>query len=457
MMGPRVCTALLVFLTILTAGKGSPAHAQTAERPRVGIIGAGAAGLLTAWLLEENYAVTLLEKEARVGGHADTVHFTIDGVPGHSDAGAAFVIERNYPILMRLLQDLRIPTRPYSADYCFFDTRTHAEYPLPPFEPSGSTNPRLYTDFQYLALNLQLFTFVNAAQAFISRNDHTTTLTQFISNTDLAPWFRQEFLYPFLAVFWGVPPSEVGSFEAHAALLWITESMGDSGRPTVFQEIAGGFSQYTDTLASQLTRSAIYTQTEATRIRLSGTQYLVTTQSGHVFTFDHLVIATNARQANELLAGVPATADLQRLLGAVEYFKATIAIHGDTRYLPRQESNWGVVNVRFDGRNSTMTTQLPWNHPSRRVFKTWITQEVEANLPLPSPLYAIREYWHPKLTPAYTALHRGLAPLQGRQNLWLAGMYTQGMDNHESALRSAVDIAQRLAPGSTRLRRLMVR
>ncbi|MBC7811868.1 MAG: FAD-dependent oxidoreductase [Burkholderiales bacterium] len=41
---------------------------------RIGVIGAGAAGLSTAWLLDKDrYEVTLFEAKDRLGGHADTV------------------------------------------------------------------------------------------------------------------------------------------------------------------------------------------------------------------------------------------------------------------------------------------------------------------------------------------------------------------------------------------------
>jgi len=40
---------------------------------RIGVIGAGAAGLTTAWLLNDHHDVTLFEKQNRLGGHAHTI------------------------------------------------------------------------------------------------------------------------------------------------------------------------------------------------------------------------------------------------------------------------------------------------------------------------------------------------------------------------------------------------
>jgi predicted NAD/FAD-binding protein len=93
-----------------------------------------------------------------------------------------------------------------------------------------------------------------------------------------------------------------------------------------------------------------------------------------------------------------------------------------------------------------------WN-PARGlpVFKSWVTFEER----MPEPLYAVATYAHGKITPEYFNAQEQLRPLQGRHGLWLAGLYTHDADSHESAVRSAVTVAQTLAPGSARLRLLL--
>ena len=64
-------------------------------------------------------------------------------------------------------------------------------------------------------------------------------------------------------------------------------------------------------------------------------------------------------------------------------------------------------------------------------------------------------YEHGKITPDYFDAQRRLRDLQGRDGLWLAGLYTDDADSHESAVRSAVAVAKRLSPDSSRLRLLV--
>jgi predicted NAD/FAD-binding protein len=73
---------------------------------------------------------------------------------------------------------------------------------------------------------------------------------------------------------------------------------------------------------------------------------------------------------------------------------------------------------------------------------------------LPEPLYALRTYWHPKINTRYFESQAALRRYQGRDNLWFAGVHTHDVDCHESAIVSAVKIAQRLAPETSRLKRL---
>jgi len=84
------------------------------------------------------------------------------------------------------------------------------------------------------------------------------------------------------------------------------------------------------------------------------------------------------------------------------------------------------------------------------VFKSWVTYDDE----LPQPLYATATYQHGLIDTTYFDAQRQLRPLQGRHGVSLAGLYTADADSHESAIRSAVAVAERLAPDSPRLARL---
>ena len=77
----------------------------------IGIIGAGASGLVSAWLLDQHHQITIFEKEDRLGGHVCTIPITTNGKTIHVEAGVEFFSDMMFPQFNRLLEILKIPTR----------------------------------------------------------------------------------------------------------------------------------------------------------------------------------------------------------------------------------------------------------------------------------------------------------------------------------------------------------
>ena len=80
---------------------------------RIAVIGSGGAGLLTAWLLEQDHQVTLFETQTRLGGHADTVNVELAGQIFGIDAGFELLSSEMFPQFTRLLRLLDVPLYRY--------------------------------------------------------------------------------------------------------------------------------------------------------------------------------------------------------------------------------------------------------------------------------------------------------------------------------------------------------
>jgi predicted NAD/FAD-binding protein len=103
---------------------------MTARRYRIAVLGAGAAGLTAAYLLQRRHDVTLYEKARELGGHAHTV--VIDRGP---DAGTALDVgfmvlnPRNYPTLYRLLAQLDgVETADCEMSFAYYSPEERAGY-----------------------------------------------------------------------------------------------------------------------------------------------------------------------------------------------------------------------------------------------------------------------------------------------------------------------------------------
>ena len=87
------------------------------------------------------------------------------------------------------------------------------------------------------------------------------------------------------------------------------------------------------------------------------------------------------------------------------------------------------------------------------MFKSW-AQRRRAD---PEHILLERRFKHPLITRSTIKAARALRPLQGRHGLYFSGHYTTGMDLQESALYSAMQVAEELAPGSRTLASLKTR
>jgi predicted NAD/FAD-binding protein len=76
---------------------------------RVAVIGAGVAGLTTAWLLQDAHEVTLIEKEERLGGHAHTVAVPYDGTTIPVESGFEFFVQEGLSRLQPIVARARHP------------------------------------------------------------------------------------------------------------------------------------------------------------------------------------------------------------------------------------------------------------------------------------------------------------------------------------------------------------
>ena len=81
-------------------------------RKRVAVVGGGISGLGAAWALAGTAQVTVFEAEPRLGGHANTVDVTLEGVSHGVDTGFLVCNERTYPLLLNLFEQLGVELAP---------------------------------------------------------------------------------------------------------------------------------------------------------------------------------------------------------------------------------------------------------------------------------------------------------------------------------------------------------
>lgn len=416
---------------------------------RIGIIGGGGGGLSTAWLLNDHHQVTLFEKEKRLGGHADTVYVEVDGSQVGIDAGFEFFSEAMFPTFVKLLKLLQVPLHEFEMTVSFYRTDHSQLTYLPPLR-NGQLIWRSLTPWHILNF-LQLQYVLTRARQLNDERDVRLTIQQYLNKLPVTKNFKRNFINPFLLASWCCEPEDFDEFVAYNVLRYSYKHQLTGLKPFIWTEIAGGTQTYVQTLQRTLDQTTLRLGANISDITYADNAYTVRERDGQTHTFDHLVMATNANQAADLLKDIAFTEPVRKLLNRVEYFKTTIAVHSDERLMPHDKRAWSLVNTRYDGRHSSFSIYKPWLSPQRAIFKSWVTYESQ----LPDKLYATTTYLHGKVNRAYFETQQALSQYQGQNNLWFAGLYTNDVDCHESAIMSGVNIARHIAPHSTRLQQLI--
>jgi predicted NAD/FAD-binding protein len=221
------------------------------------------------------------------------------------------------------------------------------------------------------------------------------------------------------------------------------------GKNAAFFEIEGGVARYMRAFRDELTGVDIRLGAGARHIdRDDG--FVVEDDNGQRHRFDRLILATSSRDAAELLRGVPGAAEMQATVGSFRHFDTEIVIHGDASLMPPNRGDWAHNNLFFE-RDIAWMSDWQGLRDGVPVIRTWLPKGRE----LPRPLYGRRSFHHLLMMPENAVLQRRIAALQGVAGLWVTGMYAVDVDNHESALLSAVVPAQALAPSARNLERLV--
>lgn len=411
---------------------------------KIGIIGGGASGLVSAWLLEGQYDVTLFEQSQKLGGHADTVYLNLEGKKIAIEAGFEFFNPKMFPHFCKLLEHLRVPVRSYDINYSYFKKDNKSLYILPPYR-----NGKIFWNSLYpskIFNMLQLKYVMAKGKKIIASKNCSITLEQFLNSLYLTKSFKKNFFYHLFCAGWGAKPHEFKTFCAYNILCYIIKNEPSGFKQAEWLEVIDGMSFYIDRLAKELKNTKIKISHKIENVRYDGKQYIVNEER----FFDYLIIATNAHDASELIKQIPHAEDMRNLLNMIDYVDTTIAIHSDLRFLPKNKKNWSVANVYNDGKNS-MLTIFKNRNLKVPIFRSWVFKDSI----YPENIYEIKHFKHAKPNLNYFKVQKGIESLQGNNNLWLAGLYTNDIDSHESAIVSGIKIAQTLASNSERLKKLL--
>lgn len=414
---------------------------------RIGIIGAGGAGMCAAWLLEEAHEVVVWERGEVPGGHARSTTIERGGEVAHASDGFNWFSDGMYPRLLRLLELVGQPTVRIPMTCSVTDRRSEHTLPMPPV--GWRRVGRLLTRPRDLATLLRLKRTVDLARPYVERRERETTARAFLDGLG-GERYKRDFLVPLLSGAWGCPHERTADCAIYPLMKYVVLHAPHALSHYWWHTCEGGAGAYATRMADQLQRAELRLSARVEAVE-RGPGGLSVRANGVTEQVDALVVATGARDAARLLGGTTGVEAQRAALAQFEYYLAYVATHSDPRYMPARRRDWCVTNIIWDGKDADLTVWSGYRPPAdprppMDLFTSYV-RKGEA----PRDLHHLSAFWLPLETPGHFRAQVALEAVQGADDLWFAGDYTRDIGSHEDAICSAIEVAARLAPGSERL------
>ena len=416
--------------------------AESLRRQNIAVIGSGIAGMSAAWLLSQRHDVTVYEKNARLGGHSNTVMVDTDLGPTPVDTGFIVFNDATYPNLIALFAHLGVETKASDMSFGVSLNGGRTEYSsvgASAFLCGGRNllSPRFWS----MTMDLLRF-YKNAPLELLATRDTLISLGDYLNQSGYGEAFQRDHLLPQAAAIWSASMGDIQHYPA-CAFVRFFENHGLlklKGRPK-WRTVSGGSQEYVAKLTAPYA-DRVRLNAGAVSIRREGGGVWVRDANGASERFDQVVIATHGNEALAMLDD-PSAEEL-RLLGAFRYAKNHAVLHSDPDLMPRREGLWASWNYVGENPEGGCAVTYWMNKLQRIESKQQLFLTLNPRTaPRAETIHYETSYDHPLFDAPAIRAQEEIWSLQGVQNTWFCGAHF-GSGFHEDGLQSGLAVAEQL-------------
>ncbi len=407
---------------------------------RIAVIGGGISGMGAAHQLSGDHHVTLFEAEPRLGGHARTVQAGRNGTQP-VDTGFIVYNDINYPNLVRLFEELYVPTTDSDMSFGVSIKGGRLEYALASYDTIFAQR-RNVADPRFLRMLRDIMRFNSHAPEMTKSSDQS--IGDFLAVLGTGKWFRDHYLLPLTGAIWSTPLTRMLDFPAQTLVKFL-KNHGLTGYhdPHQWRTVQGGSTQYVSRLQSSLTSKGADIRLGAPIQSVSrgvmGVE--INPHGGVTEIFDEVVFACHSDQALSILAD--ASEQERSALGAVRYQPNTSVLHSDASLMPKRRKVWSSWTYCEDTSGASdkidltywMNSLQPIPHDDPMFVTLNTTRPIREEL-----IYDTNTFMHPIFDLAAINAQQKIREMNGTNATWFCGAWMKN-GFHEDGLSSGLDVA----------------
>lgn len=415
------------------------------QRPSIGIVGTGIAGMGCAHFLHGKYDVTLYERNDYVGGHTNTVAVNEEGTEIPIDTGFMVYNEVTYPNLVRLFRELHVETKPTSMSFSVQHIPSGLEF-------SGSSLNHLFAQRRnllsprFIRMLMRIDRF-NTECLEVLDNDkfRSYTLQDYIDEKGFGGDMLMKYLVPMSSAVWSTPPDQMLKFPA-VTLVRFFKNHGFLGLNTQHQwrTVVNGTRAYREKLIAPFRKKIRIGNPVVKVVRKPGTVE-VRLKDGSKFLHDKVIVACHADEALQLLD--KPTAAERRLLGEFKYQHNTATLHTDASIMPKRKLAWSSWNYRLDvdRQGKALPSTIYHMNSLQQVSekRDYFVSIDDPGLINRNSILKTIDYTHPVFSLGAISAQGALPSLNTHGPVYFCGSYFK-YGFHEDAFTSALDLCRTL-------------